>query len=236
MSFTDASNSGWGATVSLEPDRTSSLRDYWTLEESVKPIVIKEALALLYTLKATGGYYQNSRVNCRVDNLSVVQAWKHEGCKNKELSNTIKDIYKTTLRYNIILVLSFVPSQENTADLPSRVLTASDAMLAQSVWKRLEAEWGPHTIDLMALDSNTQKDQKGPWPTVNSAGINVFAQRINPEANIYVFPLMALVGPLIRFQVDFGGLYSLTAVIGPPASDVKDPAGLCFSLLATGFS
>lgn len=79
-------------------------------------------------------------------------------------------------------------------------------MLAQSVWKRLEAEWGPHTIDLMALDSNSQKDQNGrllrhftPWPTVNSAGINVFAQRINPEENIYAFPPMVLVGPLIRF-------------------------------------
>ena len=55
--------------------------------------------------------------------------------------------------YNIDLHLSFVPSQQNIADGPSRKLSAADAM-----W----VKWlGPHSVDLMSLDSNAMKSVDG---------------------------------------------------------------------------
>ncbi|KXJ21762.1 hypothetical protein AC249_AIPGENE15142 [Exaiptasia diaphana] len=99
------------------------------------------------------------------------------------------------------------PYLGNIADLPSRVLSPADAVLARSILIRLESGWGPHSIDLMALDSNAQRDLRGvplrhfsPWPTESSEGVNVFAQTISPGENTYVFPPLALVGPLLRFQ------------------------------------
>lgn len=205
-SFTDASKSGWGASLSLENEGTLSVRDYWSSEDAAKPIVIKEALAILYALRALRDKISNSRVDCRSDNLSVIQAWNHQGCKNKQLSDVIKEIYEVSLGFNIILVLSFVPSKGNIADFPSRVLSPADAMLAPDTWGRLQSKWGPHSVDLMALDSNVQRNRDGcplkhfsPWPTEFSKGVNVFAQTISPRENAYVFPPLVLVGPVLRF-------------------------------------
>ena len=196
-----------------------SVRDYWISGDTAKPIVQKEALAILYSLKALRGSISNSRVDCRVDNISVIHAWNHQGCKDRALSNIIKEIHEVCLELNILLVLSFVPSKENIADLPSRTLSSSDAMLASSEWEILESKWGPHSIDLMALDSNTQRDNSGvplrhfsPWPSDLAEGVNVFAQSLDPAENSYVFPPLVLVGSILRFLLT-QGVQNVTFVI-----------------------
>lgn len=211
-SYTDASNSGWGAQLSVEPGQSVSMRDYWCPEDKYKPIAVREALALLYTLKAAGNELQHSRVDCYVDNLALAQSWKRQGGKSKNLSDVIVEIYEVALKHNLALNLFYVPSSENVADAPSRVLSSNDAMLAPKPWEQLESRWGPHTFDLMALDSNVQRDQAGaplphftPWPTQNSSGINVFSQDVSSIGNIYVFPPLALVGPLLRFLPSTNG-------------------------------
>ena len=77
-------------------------------------------------------------------------------------------------------------------------------MLSRKAWQELEKRFGPHTIDLMSLDSNTQIDSKGemlrhftPFITLHSSGVNVFAQTISAAENPYVFPPFLLVGPLL---------------------------------------
>lgn len=204
--FTDASDSGWGAVLHWGSEDPQHIRDYWSAEEKKKPIVIREALALLHALRSWGGTLRNSRVEVRVDSQPVVQAWKNQGGKSCQLSDVIKSIYETALSYNLALTLSFVPSSENLADQPSRSLSAQDCMLSSSSWKKLQDIWGPHSIDLMALDSNAQRDYDGlplphytPWLTEFSAGVNVFAQHISTKDNAYVFPPLVLVGPLLRF-------------------------------------
>ncbi|KAK3745186.1 hypothetical protein QZH41_008385, partial [Actinostola sp. cb2023] len=209
-SFTDASNSGWGAKLSLEPGSSQYLRDYWCDEDRPKPIVIREALALRNALAAMGESLQHSRVDGHVDSLPLVQSWKNQGGKSKDLTAVIRSIYEIALRFNIALSLWYVPSSENLADPPSRVLSANDCMLAATAWNQIEARWGPHTLDLMALDSNAQRECDGhplphytPWPTESSAGINVFAQSIPPEHNVYVFPPLGVNGPNFTFPRPF---------------------------------
>jgi hypothetical protein len=48
--------------------------------------------------------------------------------------------------YNIDLHLSFVPSQQNIADGPSRKLSAADAMLSEMAWSKVENCFGPHSV------------------------------------------------------------------------------------------
>ncbi|KAK3744559.1 hypothetical protein QZH41_003497 [Actinostola sp. cb2023] len=104
-SFTDASNSGWGAKLSLEPGSSQYLRDYWCDEDRAKPIVIREALALRNALAAMGESLQHSRVDGHVDSLPLVQSWKNQGGKSKDLTAVIRSIYEIALRFNIALSL-----------------------------------------------------------------------------------------------------------------------------------
>ena len=110
-----------------------------------------------------------------MDSLLLVRAWTNQGGKSKALSDVIQAVYETTLQFNIALSLVYVPSKDNLADAPSTVLSSSDCMLSPRVWKEIEKRWGPHSINLMALDSNAPVDVQGsrlrhftPWQTKDS--------------------------------------------------------------------
>jgi hypothetical protein len=82
-------------------------------------------------------------------------AWQNQGDKDADLTSVIKSTFELSLRANIGLPLSHVPSKENWADAPSRVLSVADCMLAdQKAWQDLQTRWGPDTVDFMSLDSN----------------------------------------------------------------------------------
>ena len=86
------------------------------------------------------------------------------------------------------------------------MLSDKDCKLSASTWSKVQQAFGPHTIDLMSLDSNVQFDEKGvplrhftPFYTPMSSGINVFAQVISRDENAYVFPPFVMMGPLLKF-------------------------------------
>lgn len=85
------------------------------------------------------------------------------------------------------------------ADEPSRLVDIQDTMLSRETWGKVEDLFGPHTVDLMACDSNVMEDTQGQplahftrYPSPGSAGVNMFAQDIHSEENPYVFPLLSL--------------------------------------------
>lgn len=130
-----------------------------------------------------------------------------------QLNDALKKLHQTAFELNAVISLKYVPSSANPADPPSRVLSDLDCMLSRKAWQELEKRFGPHTIDLMSLDSNAQIDSKGemlghftPFCTPHSSGVNVFAQTISAAENAYVFPPFLLVGPLLRF---FAGIRAL---------------------------
>lgn len=202
----DASQYAWGGIIYNPSGPPLETRDIWKEDVRVKPIAVKEALALVNTLKAGKSVVSHCRVDAHVDSLTLIQAWGKQGGKSKQLNDALKELYQTLLAQNISLCLQFVPSPLNQADALSRVLSEKDCMLAPEPWKKLEYLFGPHTIDLMALDSNAQVGCSGlplphftPFPTPDSRGVNVFAQDVASQENAYVFPPFILVGPLLRF-------------------------------------
>ena len=75
--------------------------------------------------------------------------------------------------------------------------------------------FGPHTFDLMSLDSNSRRDLHGnrlphftPCHTPESSGINVFAQQLPVRENLYVFLPLYL---SVRSSVSL-----LTSIISTP--------------------
>ena len=71
---------------------------------------------------------------------------------------------------------------------------------------QIQQRFGPHTLDLMSLESNVMRNVKGhplphftPFPLPGSSGVNMFAQSLDVAGNCYVFPPFCLVGPTLRF-------------------------------------
>lgn len=199
---TDSSGFRYGAVAELG-DQVVTIGDYWKCEDE-RPIHLKEADAVFQALLSLGPALENSRVDLKCDNMAVVSVWEKEGGKNVDLNQIVKEIFLHVSRFNIDLRLFYVPSKDNIADAPSRALSLGDSMLSARCWERVENAFGPHTVDLMALDSNTMTSENGiplrhftPWPTPDSAGVNVFAQHLVQEKNPYVFPPFGLVFPVL---------------------------------------
>ncbi|KAK3734225.1 hypothetical protein QZH41_012950 [Actinostola sp. cb2023] len=156
------------------------------------------AIFLAASVLSSLGYF----IGLAKSHLSPSHLGKKQSGKNQELNDILKQLHSLLLESNISLNLCYVPSRQNPADAPSRTFSDKDCKLSPAAWLKVEQLFGPHTIDLMALDSNTQPDVNGnplkhfpPWFTPLSAGVNVFAQVIDGLENAYVFPPFVLVAP-----------------------------------------
>ncbi|KAK3734410.1 hypothetical protein QZH41_010063 [Actinostola sp. cb2023] len=212
--FSDASKFAWGA---LFPEHSLiPVSDYWSPDMSLHNIAVKETKALTNAILTFRESLVNARVDAFVDNQCLVQAWRTQAARAGPFSDALKELYSTVADQNIHLAVSYISSGENPADEPSRKLSPADCKLAPHLWSLLQEHprfGGPsgHSIDLMALDSNTQDGKDGkplphftPYPMPGSSGVDIFAQDLSsPESdpllrNLYVFPPIILIGPVIR--------------------------------------
>ena len=108
----DSSQYAWGGIVHNPSSPPLETRDTWREDVRDKPIAVKEALALVNTLKAGKSVLSNCRVDAHVDCL-LIQAWKRQGGKSKQLNDALKELFQTLLAQNISLSLQFVPSPLN---------------------------------------------------------------------------------------------------------------------------
>lgn len=204
--FSDASDVGWGGSVRIPGREEQLLRGYWDDSTRNLPIAVREAKALLFTLESLGTSVANTRLDCFIDNKAVVSSWRKQASKAPALSHVMKSIFQLTLRFNLALSISFVPSADNPADRPSRTLSDIDCKLSSLAWKSVQLAYGPHSLDLLALASNVQRDLHdrplrfyAPFPNPGCSGVNVFAQSISHSENAYAFPPFILLGPLLKF-------------------------------------
>ncbi|CAG2231232.1 unnamed protein product [Mytilus edulis] len=162
-------------------------------QNSEEAIHVKEAFALLNTLKSVQSQLMDHRVDAFCDNMAVVKAWENQGGRDPSLNAVLKDIFYFTHEFNMSLHVHFIASADNPADKESRRMSRVDAKLSDEYWRFVEDKCGPHSIDLMALDSNVMLDSNGqplkhftPFPCKSSSGVNIFRGYIK-EMNPYVF-------------------------------------------------
>ena len=201
---TDASLFKYGAVVE-EGEKNLEISDFWDKNDT-RPIHLKEAEAVYRVLKALGGRLVDSRVQVFTDNMAVLGVWKSQGARDSALNQITKSLFALTLDYNFELNMQYVPSGQNMADAPSRSISYTDSMLSEKSWERVEKTYGPHTVDLMAADSNAMTDKAGeplrhftPCPMPQSAGVDLFAQDLKGEVNCYVFPPFGMIFPVLAF-------------------------------------
>lgn len=102
--------------------------------------------------------------------------------------------------------MHFIPSKLNPADRPSREVDMMETTLSEESAREINIVFGPHSVDLMASESNVHRFFYGvplrylsKNKTPSSSGVNVFAQNLSRECNPYVFPLFALIFPVLRY-------------------------------------
>ena len=72
----DASTFAWGGIIDNPYGPRLESRDVWKKEVRAQPIAVKEALALVHTLKAGKSTLINCRGDAHMDSLTFIQAWK----------------------------------------------------------------------------------------------------------------------------------------------------------------
>jgi len=191
-------------------------RGYWNVDERSLPISTRETLALLRVLENLADECGNMRVDVLTDSKVLIASWERQVSRCPATSAIFKELFQLCTSKNLGLALQYIPSKDNPADGPSRFRSDLDATLSPGAWRQIERAFGPHSIDLTALPSNTRCDGSGrrlrffsPTPCKQASGTNVFAQTIAPYENAYVFPPFILVGPLVRFLRSQGCAFSI---------------------------
>ena len=230
---TDSSGHAWGVHSAL-----GSFRDYWRESALAPPIHIKEGLAVLNALLALKGQLQDSTVDLLCDNQAFVKAFNAEGSKDRQMTEVVRQVFNAANDINCNIQITYINTKLNNADSPSRVLSSSDCSLADHLWQLVDRQFGPHTWDLMALDSNTPVGRDGtqlphftPFPSPNTSGVNVLAQKLSENEMYYCFPPFVMLPIILRFLRDEKALSNLKFTIVAPK---LDPLPHWWPTLSTG--
>ena len=211
----DASGSGWGGTLLGDQGCVvEEVRDSWVEPILSQPIHVKETVALSRTLVALAHEVRNHRVDVYVDSRILLDCWQRQYTRSQDMLSALKELFWVTVQLNVVLSLKYVPTTQNPADAPSRRFSDQDCSLSPRLWLDVQQIFGGvkgHTIDLMALDSNTQCDVHGnplphfsPVANPGALAVNLFSQTISADISpifnsCYVFPPFLLIAPVLRF-------------------------------------
>ena len=89
----DSSDFGWGGSIVPPGMSPLEVRHYWSSDTRSLPIVVKEALAFVYTLQAGKTLVTNARVDAHTDKMAFLQSWEKQGGKNVQLNDALKSSY-----------------------------------------------------------------------------------------------------------------------------------------------
>ena len=150
--FTDASDSGWGAT--LGNDQLSGL---WTQDLLTFSINHRKLLAILYAVRGFLHLLCGHSVSLFTDNTSALAYLrKHGGTRSATLNSVAQSILRLCESQGVRLLPQFVPGKLNVlADSFSRgsQVLGSEWTLCQEVCRDLFCRW-PVNIDLFATAMN----------------------------------------------------------------------------------
>ena len=154
--YSDTSKTAWGGSLRLS-GHTLESRDY-CLGNS-QHINVLDAQPLLHSLLSFREHLTSSGVDVHTGNRVLKSSLENGGCRSCEVSSVLEDIFHSCRKYNFSLDVYYVPTGEKPADLPSRSRSDTDCMLSNGAWEQVQRLFGPHTFDLISLDSTCQRNR-----------------------------------------------------------------------------
>jgi hypothetical protein len=119
--YTDASGTtGWGSVLEPPHEATRSSAGWWTSQEVLEMIVLKELKAVRHGLHQNLDDIRGRTVNLYQDNMAVVGALRKMSSRCPALMTEIKELVPWILEHKILLEVVYIRSEANLADAPSR--------------------------------------------------------------------------------------------------------------------
>jgi len=187
---TDASPTGWGFQF-----KDISGGSQWSAEEQTLHINELELLGMLRGLQTVQAELRNSSVELVTDSTVARDNWNNQGGSKDNLTFRVRQIWEWAVLNNVTLLNSiWIPGKSNVIpDSESRMTDFHDWTLRRDLFEALDRKWGPHSVDRMASDLNSQtlKFNSIRWCPGTSA-VDCFSQDWSLDNN-YVLPPANLV-------------------------------------------
>lgn len=200
---TDASGHAWGAWLSTPQEREKPILQTWGLwsrEEKRRSSNWKEATASLLALQSFRDQVRGKAVLLRTDNTSNVANVNRGGGTSPALTTVARRVWEFCHVWECSVRAEHKPGTENErADKLSRTVhDNSDWRLDPMLFRRVEALWGPFTVDLFATRLNAQLPRYFSFrPDPGASALDALAQPWLPE-RAYGNPPFGLAGKVLR--------------------------------------
>jgi hypothetical protein len=216
--FTDASETGWGASC-----LSAKAKGHWSLKERKRSINFRELLAIFLGLRSNEDQVTGKVVLVRTDSMVAVAYINHMGGRDREMSTLAASIWDWCFKRKVFLQALHIPGKDNIeADQLSRAVDRNDWKLHPRFFKEIQHMWGPHQVDLFASMLNTQLPQYFSWLNDPKAlAVDAFRQDWK-EINGYANPPFGLIGRVLRKVRIESARLSLVAPIWTTASWFPD--------------
>ncbi|OXU26260.1 hypothetical protein TSAR_007120 [Trichomalopsis sarcophagae] len=189
--YTDASNTGWGATTG-----NTECHGFWTEEQKNFHINYKELFAVKLALEKLVAHLRNCQILLRVDNTTAIAYINRMGGIRYESYNKLaKEIWQWAENRKIFLFASYIPSGENKeADRLSRLVNDdTEWELNNSIFANIVGIYGQPEIDLFASTNNAKCKNFLSWrPGPGVMGVDAFTYNWT-NWFFYAFPPVSLI-------------------------------------------
>ena len=194
--FSDASDVAFGGfSPSLDGSIVSGM---WEPVDIGKSSTFRELKAIYFLLLSDVAQLKHKRVKIFTDNQGAARIVAI-GSSKINLQALAMDIFNLFLVDSIILEAQWIPrSLTERADLLSRFVDKDDWSVNPSVFRVIDAKWGPHTIDRFASHYNAQVPRfNSKFSSPGCSGVDALAQDWRDENN-WVCPPVSAIVPSVR--------------------------------------
>ena len=199
--YTDASTYKLGGCLLINGKRRYCSYSF-TPEEYALPIHVKEMLACKKCIECFKDELSGYRIRLMCDNSSCVAAWEGDGCKDPRLNKLIKEIYELLKEMKSRLILTWVPTEKQLADDPSRLISAHDDSILRPGLRRLLIEFLQPNIDCFADSSNALCTRYiSRYNEVTSVWTDAMSYKLTEGDRPYLYPPRSLMVPCLEILV-----------------------------------
>ena len=194
--FTDASMSGWGATLN-----GTEVHGHWPTALQMKHINLLEILAVHLAIKSLQCQISCKCLCIRSDNVTALSYIKKKGgTSDQEMTSIAAKIWQWASSKGIQIVVQHIPGDQNSiADQLSRIgQDQSDWKLDPLVFQKLNHLRGPIKLDLFASSGNCQVPRFFSWKNQQGAEKVNAMLHLWPLQGAYAFPPFCLLPGILQ--------------------------------------
>ena len=215
---------GWGAWTRLN-GQILEAAGRWRPEDAAGASSTQlELQAIWLALQSfnRGGDLCDQTILVQSDNQAVTALISNGGSRNRRpagglLHQGVRDLFWYCIDQRITLLAEWIPRERNEeADALSKLPDPDDWKLHPRIFAQLDADWGPHSVDLFASHVNHHlPTYYSLHHTPDTAGVNAFA--FNWGARCWANPPFKLVGRVWRHAQACGASLTLVFPFWPSA-------------------